>query len=140
MAGRMDEALTEPATEQEVRAAIESVFPFSMLAQFLTLPNKDKELQLSELPYVVLGICLYNQAKGSIKGKALHSALLQSTADVTALHARCTAELQALHVMLHGYCGDSSSYCCMILVKPSAINVWLRGYSDNFSFHRSMGR
>ena len=107
MAGRLDEALSDPAAEQEVRAAIESVFPFSMLAQFITLSRREKEVQLAELPDIVLGICLYNQARGLTAGVVLTAALLQSPTDMQAQHAQCIAEGDAARVMLQGYAGAS---------------------------------
>jgi hypothetical protein len=111
MAGRLDAALADPAAEQEVRAALESVFPFSMLAQFITLPRKDRELQLSELPDVVLGICLYNQARGLTAGTVLSAALLQSPQDMAAQHARCVAEADAARAALQGYTGALPVMC-----------------------------
>ena len=105
MAGRMETALENAAAEQEVRAALESVFPFSMLAQFLTLSSADKQLQLSELPYIVLGICGHNLAAGVVRSRALAAALRAPAVDVPALHARCSAELQALQALLRGFGG-----------------------------------
>lgn len=116
MAACMDAALSDAAAEAEVRAAVESVFPFSMLAQFLTLSEKDREQQLNELPYIVLGICVYNQGTGHGAGAPLpvrfESApdaslrLLnleaESGADRVAL---CHATSQSIRVALPGYTG-----------------------------------
>ena len=75
MAGCMDSALHDDTREAEVRAAVESVFPFSAVAQFLTLAVKERETQLATLPYVVLGICLYNQMRGVTEPGVLTEAL-----------------------------------------------------------------
>jgi hypothetical protein len=106
MAGRIDTALHDPKEEQEVRAAMESVFPFSMLAQFLTLPRSDKEMQLCELPYIVMGICLFNQATGASEGKALTAALDSSLGlDTVVLLKNCQDHIDAITRILHGYTG-----------------------------------
>ena len=106
MAGHIDSALHDPTEEQEVRAAMESVFPFSMLAQFLTLPRSDKEMQLCELPYIVMGICLFNQATGSSEGKALTTALESSlSVDTSALLRSCEDHIHTTTRVLHCYTG-----------------------------------
>ena len=111
MAGRLDAALSDAAAEQEVRAALESVFPFSMLGQFVTASRSDKEAQLQELPNIVLGICLYNQARGLIAGHVLSAALLQSPSDLSTQHARCLAELDAATASLKTFAGALWAAC-----------------------------
>ena len=103
MAGCLEAALSDITAEQEVRAALESVFPFSMLAQFITLPAEDKKQQLRELPLIVLGICLYNQAQGLIRGRVLNAMLAHSPADMAAQQAQCVAQADVARVMLQGY-------------------------------------
>ncbi|KAK2846210.1 hypothetical protein Q7C36_011064 [Tachysurus vachellii] len=49
---------------QEATAALQSVFPPSELAAFLSLLGHDKELQLNELTTIVTGIRLYNKDSG----------------------------------------------------------------------------
>ena len=44
-----------------MRAAVESVFPLSSLARFLTLDQGDRLQQIEELARITLGICLYNR-------------------------------------------------------------------------------
>jgi hypothetical protein len=106
MAGHIESALHNPTEEQEVRAAMESVFPFSMLAQFLSLPRSDKEMQLCELPYIVMGICLFNQATGSSEGKALTTALESSlNLDNSALLKSCEGYIHTITRYLHCYTG-----------------------------------
>lgn len=60
----MDRAMSEVAAADEVRAAMESVFPLSTLARFLTLPESERLDQVEELARITLGICLYNRAIG----------------------------------------------------------------------------
>jgi hypothetical protein len=104
----MDCALSDPLAEQEVRAAVESVFSFAMLAQFLSLPKADRELQLSELPYIALGICWYNQAVGSAEGRAVTAALGPSASLLPALHTQCRTEVDAINVALRSQSGVAS--------------------------------
>jgi hypothetical protein len=58
--------LNDKAVEREVAAALESVFPRIGLKTFVELSFREKELQLMELAYIVLGIRLFNreQKKG----------------------------------------------------------------------------
>jgi hypothetical protein len=107
MAGRIISAMHDSSEEQEVRAAVESVFPFSMLAQFLTLQKAEKEMQLSELPYIVLGICLFNQASGASEGKALTAALEALTVDTAALLKQCEENISLATANLLCYSGAS---------------------------------
>lgn len=112
MAGRIESALHESKEEQEVRAAMESVFPFSMLAQFITLPRSDKEMQLCELPYIVMGICLFNQATGASEGRALTTALESSlNLDTSTLLKSCEDHVQSITHTLHAYTGINLHRC-----------------------------
>lgn len=132
MAGRIESALHDPAEEQEVRAAMESVFPFSMLAQFLTLPRSDKEMQLCELPYIVMGICLFNQATGSSEGKALTTALESSvTGDMSALLKSCEDHIHTITRMLHCYTGAQTKSACS---QGYGVSVGHRGGGTGNSF------
>ena len=56
--------MTEELASEEVKAALESVFPLSTLVRFLTLPEEEKLQQIGELSRIVLGILLYNQSIG----------------------------------------------------------------------------
>lgn len=116
MAACMDAGLSDAAAEAEVRAAVDSVFPFSMLAQFLTLSEKDREQQLNELPYIVLGICVYNHASGSGAGAALPLRfaslpdgglrIVESEGDSGATRvAVCNEHAHSIRVALPGYTG-----------------------------------
>ncbi|XP_051782421.1 cilia- and flagella-associated protein 206-like [Erpetoichthys calabaricus] len=51
-------------TVVEATVALQSVFPRSMLASFLSLKRKEKEQQLRELTMIVTGIRLYNKDVG----------------------------------------------------------------------------
>ena len=116
MAGRIESALHDPTEEQEVRSAMESVFLFSMLAQFLTLPRSDKEMQLCELPYIVVGICLFNQATGSSEGKALTTALESSlSVDTSALLKSCEDHIHTITRALHCYTGAIQTFHLEVL-------------------------
>ncbi|KAG2482843.1 hypothetical protein HYH03_018280 [Edaphochlamys debaryana] len=101
----MDLAVQDPAANAEVRAALESVFPVSAVARFLTLPEEERLGQLSELARITTGICLYNRSLG-VGGSALPAAaasylpqsqrLLRDIARCTADVADQFAKLQAL--------------------------------------------
>jgi hypothetical protein len=105
MAGRMEDALHDALQELEVRAAVESVFPFSMLAQFLTLAAADRELQLNELPYIAVGICYYNQVYGVSQGPTL-SAVLQGCEDRSlSLAKQCSECISQISRTLQKYSG-----------------------------------
>ncbi len=54
-----------------MRAAVESVFPLSSVARFLTLDEGDRQRQIDELARITLGICLYNRHAGKGGGRAL---------------------------------------------------------------------
>eukprot|EP00798_Chlamydomonas_sp_ICE-L_P022971 gene22971-30160_t len=69
----MDRALNDTAAGDEVRAAMESVFPLSTLARFVSLPENERLAQVEELARITLGICLYNRAIGK-GGHALPAA------------------------------------------------------------------
>jgi hypothetical protein len=58
--------LNDKTVEREVAAALESVFPRIGLKTFVELSYREKELQLMELSYIILGIRLFNreQKKG----------------------------------------------------------------------------
>lgn len=58
---RLDRALSDEPAAEEVRAAVDSVFPLSSLARFLTLGEEERLNQISELARITLGICLYNR-------------------------------------------------------------------------------
>ncbi|XP_066514992.1 cilia- and flagella-associated protein 206 [Hoplias malabaricus] len=51
-------------TVQEATAALQSVFPQSELATFMSLIKRDKEQQLTELTMIVTGIRLFNKDSG----------------------------------------------------------------------------
>ncbi|KAL1254744.1 hypothetical protein QQF64_016973 [Cirrhinus molitorella] len=57
---------TDINTVRETTAALQSIFPQSQLATFMSLLKRDKEQQLSELTLIVSGIRLFN--KDSQKG------------------------------------------------------------------------
>jgi hypothetical protein len=128
MAGCMECALSDPHAEKEVRAAVESVFSFSMLAHFLSLPKADRELQLSELPYIALGICWYDHAVGEAEGRAITAALGSSAAQLPPLHAQCRTHVEAINAALQSQSGMalqtsalclSIGYLCNGFVKPT---------------------
>jgi len=72
-AAGMEHAMRHGPAHDEVRAALESVFPVSMLSRFLTLEQDEKEAQMEELVHIVLGIVLYNSEQG-IGGRAIPEA------------------------------------------------------------------
>jgi hypothetical protein len=109
MAAHMDAALHDPAAEQEVRAVVDSIFPFAMLAHFITLSAADKELQLHELPLVALGICMYNRATGAARAAALQAASDEHAADPVAMHAQCRQAMDSRLALLHAYTGAMNS-------------------------------
>ncbi|GLI70957.1 hypothetical protein VaNZ11_016056 [Volvox africanus] len=69
----MELAVQDPDANAEVRAALESVFPVSAVARFLTLSEEERLAQLSELARITTGICLYNRSLGQ-GGSALPAA------------------------------------------------------------------
>lgn len=69
--GGLDRALVDEAASEEVKAAIESIFPLSSIARFLTLDDKERLNQIEELARITLGICLYNRQAGKGGGRAL---------------------------------------------------------------------
>ena len=66
----LDRALVDDAAAEEVKAAVESVFPLSSIARFLTLDEGERLRQIEELARITLGICLYNRQAGK-GGRAL---------------------------------------------------------------------
>lgn len=98
-------ALRDAAAEQEIRAVVDSVFPFAMLAQFITLAPEERQLQLRELPLVTLGIYMYNRAKGLAAAAPLQAALDAHAADGPALQRAIADELGAKAAVLHAYSG-----------------------------------
>ncbi|GAX72985.1 hypothetical protein CEUSTIGMA_g437.t1 [Chlamydomonas eustigma] len=66
----LDRALSDEFAGEEVRAAVESVFPLSSLARFLTLEEAERLQQIEELSRITLGICLFNRHTGK-GGRAL---------------------------------------------------------------------
>lgn len=110
MSARLESALHNPVQEQEVRAAVESVFPFSSLAQFLTLPSAEKQLQLNELPCIVAGICLFNKSTGVSEAGACVAALHEHATDPTDTLKECLEQLQ--HVRHNLLCYSSMSQRC----------------------------
>ncbi len=62
----LDRALVDEAAAEEVRAAVESVFPLSSLARFLTLEADERLQQIEELARITLGICLYNRCDAEL--------------------------------------------------------------------------
>eukprot|EP00201_Polytomella_parva_P021938 CAMPEP_0175046112 /NCGR_PEP_ID=MMETSP0052_2-20121109/4839_1 /TAXON_ID=51329 ORGANISM="Polytomella parva, Strain SAG 63-3" /NCGR_SAMPLE_ID=MMETSP0052_2 /ASSEMBLY_ACC=CAM_ASM_000194 /LENGTH=528 /DNA_ID=CAMNT_0016309801 /DNA_START=13 /DNA_END=1595 /DNA_ORIENTATION=- len=61
-ASSMETALVNDAAASEVRAAMESVFPMSSVARFVTLSSEERIAQMEELARIVTGICIYNRA------------------------------------------------------------------------------
>ncbi|KAG1665616.1 hypothetical protein FOA52_011447 [Chlamydomonas sp. UWO 241] len=61
---RLGPAIADETAREEVRAAVESVFPLSALARFLTLGEAERTHQIEELARICLGICLYNRHTG----------------------------------------------------------------------------
>lgn len=59
-----EENESDPATEREVAAAMESVFPRIGLKSFVQLSSEDKRAQLEELGRIVTGIRLFNRECG----------------------------------------------------------------------------
>ncbi|KAM9495312.1 cilia- and flagella-associated protein 206 [Clarias gariepinus] len=55
---------SDPNNIQEATAALQSVFPSSELAAFMSLLKQDKEQQLKELTTIVTGIRLFNKDRG----------------------------------------------------------------------------
>lgn len=60
----LEHGSSDELARQEVRAAMESVFPLSTLARYLTLSEQEKSAQVEELARITLGICLFNHAQG----------------------------------------------------------------------------
>lgn len=58
----LERGMTDELAKQEVRAAMESVFPLSTLARYLTLTEEEKGQQVEELARVTLGICIFNSS------------------------------------------------------------------------------
>jgi dihydrodipicolinate synthase/N-acetylneuraminate lyase len=58
----LDRAISDEYAGDEVRAAVESVFPLSSLARFLTLEEAERLQQIEELSRITLGICLFNRS------------------------------------------------------------------------------
>ncbi|KXZ47973.1 hypothetical protein GPECTOR_31g335 [Gonium pectorale] len=102
----MELAVTDPDANAEVRAALESVFPVSAVARFLTLTEAERGAQLAELGRIVTGICLYNRSLGQ-GGSALPAAaasyLPQAQRLLRELHGCCsevTEQLAKLHALV----------------------------------------
>lgn len=112
---RLDSALHDARHEQEVRAAVESVFPFSQLAQFLTLPPAEKELQLKELPYIVAGICLFNKSSGVTEAGACLAALQQHALDPDNTIQAVLKLMNFVRQKLMQYSGCQSSICFLLI-------------------------
>ena len=66
----LDRALVDETAAEEVKAAVESVFPLSSIARFLTLDEGERLRQIEELARITLGICLFNRRAGK-GGRAL---------------------------------------------------------------------
>ncbi|KAG2427493.1 hypothetical protein HXX76_012426 [Chlamydomonas incerta] len=66
-------AVADPTAHAELRAALESVFPVSAVARFVTLGEGERLTQLAELARICTGICLYNRSCGA-GGSALPAA------------------------------------------------------------------
>lgn len=64
VAGGMELATADDVAKEEVRVAMESVFPLSTLVRFTTLPGEERQQQVESLARVTTGICLYNQTLG----------------------------------------------------------------------------
>ncbi|KAF6256379.1 hypothetical protein COO60DRAFT_1702373 [Scenedesmus sp. NREL 46B-D3] len=64
-------AAAEPAARAHVSAAVESAFPLSGVAYFLTLPAQERLQQMEALARVTCGICLHNAAAGAAAGPPL---------------------------------------------------------------------
>lgn len=114
MSARLNSALHNPIQEQEVRAAVESVFPFSLLAQFLTSPSSEKELQLNELPYIVSGICLFNKCTGASGAGASVAALQEHATDPDQTLERCVEQLKSVRHRLILYSGPVFHQSCLV--------------------------
>ncbi|KAG2452258.1 hypothetical protein HYH02_003282 [Chlamydomonas schloesseri] len=61
----LDLAVSDPTANAELRAALESVFPVSAVARFVTLSEGERLTQLAELARICTGICLYNRSCGA---------------------------------------------------------------------------
>ncbi|KAF6738277.1 UPF0704 protein C6orf165-like [Oryzias melastigma] len=60
---------TDVDSVQEVKAALQSIFPQSELRSFMILPKKKKEEQLQELAMISTGIRLFNKASQDREGQ-----------------------------------------------------------------------
>ncbi|RVE71023.1 hypothetical protein OJAV_G00070520 [Oryzias javanicus] len=60
---------TDVDSVQEVKAALQSIFPQSELRSFMILPKKKKEEQLQELAMISTGIRLFNNASQNREGE-----------------------------------------------------------------------
>lgn len=124
MGAQMDSALHDAVWQQEIRAALESVFPFSLLAQFLTAPRSEKELQLNELPYIVAGICLFNQSTGAAQAGACTEALQQHATNPQNTLQECLDMLESVRRTL---------LCCPGVVRSGMYHGMLCGLiSSNY--------
>ncbi|GLC52820.1 hypothetical protein PLESTB_000672100 [Pleodorina starrii] len=101
--GGMELAMQDPVANAEVRAALESVFPVSAVARFLTLPEEERLAQLAELSRITTGICLYNRSLGQ-GGSALPAAAASYLPQAQRLLRdlnRCRAEVAEQMSKLH---------------------------------------
>ncbi|EFJ47078.1 hypothetical protein VOLCADRAFT_105292 [Volvox carteri f. nagariensis] len=91
---------------EAVRAALESVFPVSAVARFLTLTEEERLAQLSELARITTGICLYNRSLGQ-GGTALPAAAAsylpqaqRLLRDLNRCRTEVTEQMAKLHAMV----------------------------------------
>ncbi|GFR41820.1 hypothetical protein Agub_g2592 [Astrephomene gubernaculifera] len=99
----MEAAVQDQAANAEVRAALESVFPVSGVARFLTLSEAERLAQLSELARIATGICLYNRSLGQ-GGAALPAAAASYLPQAHRLLRdinRCCSDVSEQLVRLH---------------------------------------
>ncbi|KAG7331827.1 hypothetical protein KOW79_005796 [Hemibagrus wyckioides] len=78
---------------QEATAALQSVFPPSELAAFMSLLRRDKELQLNELTTIVTGIRLFNKDSGK-GGESIEDLLAILNEALPAASAEIDRELE----------------------------------------------
>ncbi|NXC38864.1 CF206 protein, partial [Penelope pileata] len=93
---------TDIEVVREVAAALQSIFPQTALATFLSLSKKDKEQQLKNLTMLVTGIRLYNKECGK-GGNGIDDlpAILQEA--IPSATQSVEDHLSACHVLAHRY-------------------------------------
>lgn len=73
-------AAPDPAARAEASAALDSAFPLSAVARWVTLPPAERLAQLQRLAKLTLGICLYNGAAAAAAAAGANMGSVESGA------------------------------------------------------------